>query len=51
VGKHPKKVGRMFTPVEMNSATLPGNGGNDWWEDCRRSVILAADRDGEVPLD
>jgi hypothetical protein len=51
VGKQPKKVGRMFTPMEMNCASLPGSGGNAWCEDCNKSVILAAEKSGEVPLD
>jgi hypothetical protein len=50
LGKQPKNVGRMLTPVEMNKAGSPGIGGNDWWEDGSRFVILDADRTKELPL-
>jgi hypothetical protein len=45
-----KKAGRMLTPVEMNRVVLLGSGGNDWWEDWSRLVILDADMIKELPL-
>jgi hypothetical protein len=40
----------MLTPVEMNWAELPGSGGNFWWEDSSRVVILDAELTKELPL-
>jgi hypothetical protein len=40
----------MLTPVEMNWVVLLGSGGNDWWEDLSRLVILDADMIKELPL-
>ena len=40
----------MLTPVEMNWVVLLGSGGNDWWEDWSRLVILDADMIKELPL-
>jgi hypothetical protein len=40
----------MLTPVEMNWAVLPGSGGNGWWEDWSRLIILDADTTKALPL-
>jgi hypothetical protein len=50
VGKQPKNVGRMLNPVDTNMAVSSGIGGNDWWEDRSRFVILDADWTKELPL-
>ncbi len=49
LGKQPKNVGRMLTPADMNMAGS-GIGGNDWWEDGSRFVILDPDWTKELPL-
>jgi len=39
----------MLTPADMNMAGS-GIGGNDWWEDGSRFVILDPDWTKELPL-
>lgn len=51
VGKHPKKIGRAFAPVEMKSATLSGIGGKPWCVVFKTSAKRFWLKTIEVPLE